>query len=378
VSVPLQTGLVAIDALVPIGRGQRELIVGDRQIGKTAVAIDAILNQDEGVVCVYCAIGQQTSQTARVVASLRERGALERCIVVVAGGDDPPGMNFIAPYSATSMAEWFMERGKDVLVVYDDLSRHARSYRELSLLLRRPPAREAFPGDIFYIHSRLLERSTHLVDSKGGGSMTALPVVETEAQNIAAYIPTNLVSITDGQIYLTPRLFDSGVMPPVDVGKSVSRVGGKAQLPAYRAVAGALRLSYAQFEELELFERFSSRLDPGTLASLERGRRIREALQQEQYHPMPVPQQVAVLVAVTSGVLDAVPLPGFRRLLARLRAAFAAELPQVAERMQSGASLEGSELEAILSLARRIIGEPEEGGAQGEGASGEGALGEGA
>ncbi len=244
VSVPLQTGIKVIDALIPVGRGQRELILGDRQTGKTAIALDTILNQREkNVLCVYCAIGQRASGVAKVIATLREQGALEYTIVVVTEGNDPPGLAYVAPYAATSIAEYFMQQGRDVLVVYDDLTHHARAYRELSLLLRRPPGREAFPGDIFYIHSRLLERATHLRQELGGGSLTALPIIETEAQDISAYIPTNLISITDGQIYLSPSLFELGVLPAVDVGKSVSRVGGKAQRAAYRAVAGDLKLS---------------------------------------------------------------------------------------------------------------------------------------
>ena len=295
VSVPLQTGIKAIDALIPIGRGQRELIVGDRQTGKTAIALDAILNQrDTGVVCVYCAIGQRTASVAKVIAELRARGALAYTTVVVTEGNDAPGLQYVAPYAATSIAEYFMTKGRDVLIVYDDLSHHARAYRELSLLLRRPPGREAFPGDVFYIHSRLLERSTHLRPELGGGSLTALPIVETEAQNIAAYIPTNLISITDGQIYLSPRLFELGVLPAVDVGKSVSRVGGKAQLPAYREVAGDLKLAYAQFEELESFSRFGAHPDEHTRAVLERGRAIRDALRQPEFSPLSAEEQIAV------------------------------------------------------------------------------------
>src|SRR6056297_210776 len=254
VNVPLQTGIKAVDAAIPIGRGQRELILGDRQTGKTAIAVDAILNQtDTGVISIYCAIGQRASAVARVLRSLRDHDAMQRTIVVVASSQDAPGLQFIAPYAATTMAEHFMRQGHDVLVVYDDLTRHARAYRELSLLLRRPPGREAYPGDVFYIHARLLERATHLRDTLGGGSMTALPIIETQAQNLSAFIPTNLISITDGQIYLSPRLFQKGILPAVDVGRSVSRVGGKAQRPAYRQVAGDLRLSYAQFRELEEF-----------------------------------------------------------------------------------------------------------------------------
>ncbi|MEO9231558.1 MAG: alternate F1F0 ATPase, F1 subunit alpha, partial [Devosia sp.] len=265
VDEPLQTGLKVLDALIPIGRGQRELILGDRRTGKTAIAVDTILNQrGKDVVCVYCAIGQRASAVAKLINVLRENDAMDYTVVVVAEGNDPPGLTYIAPYAATSIAEHFMEAGRDVLIVYDDLTQHARAYRELSLLLRRPPGREAFPGDIFYIHSRLLERATHLREGLGGGSLTALPIIETEAQDIAAYIPTNLISITDGQIYLSPSLFELGVLPAVDVGRSVSRVGGKAQRAAFRAVAGDLKLAYAQFEELETFARFGAHLDDDT------------------------------------------------------------------------------------------------------------------
>ena len=302
VSVPLQTGLKVIDALIPIGRGQRELILGDRQTGKTAIALDTILNQrGKDVVCVYCAIGQRASAVAKAVATLREKGALEYCVVVVTEGNDAPGLTYIAPYAATSIAEHFMELGRDVLIVYDDLTHHARAYRELSLLLRRPPGREAFPGDIFYIHSRLLERATRLSEDRGGGSLTALPIIETEAQDISAYIPTNLISITDGQIYLSPSLFELGVLPAVDVGRSVSRVGGKAQRAAYRAVAGDLKLAYAQFEELETFARFGARLDDDTRKIIEHGRRIRACLKQPEFSPVSVPEQIAMLLALDCG-----------------------------------------------------------------------------
>jgi len=289
VTVPLQTGLKVIDALIPIGRGQRELILGDRQTGKTAIAIDAIINQrNKNVICVYCAIGQRASSVAKVIATLQENGAMEYTVVVVTEGNNSAGLKYIAPYAATSIAEYFMEQGRDVLIVYDDLTEHARAYRELSLLLRRPPGREAFPGDIFYIHSRLLERSTHLNEELKGGSLTALPVIETEAQNISAYIPTNLISITDGQIYLSPKLFELGILPAVDVGKSVSRVGGTAQLPAYRSIAN-LKLEYAQYEELEAFARFGTRRDEHTGKIIEHGKRIRSCLKQQELLPMSVP-----------------------------------------------------------------------------------------
>ena len=260
VDTPLQTGIKVIDTLIPIGRGQRELILGDRQTGKTAIALDTIVNQKgQDIFCIYCAIGQRSSSVARALDELSRRGAMEYSLAVVVEGGDPPGLQFIAPYAATAMGEYFMQQGKDVLVVYDDLTRHAQAYRQLSLLLRRPPGREAFPGDIFYIHSRLLERSTHLKPEFGGGTLTALPVIETEAQNMSAYIPTNLISITDGQIYLSPDLFQKGILPAVDVGTSVSRVGGRAQMPSYRKVAGDLRLTYSQFQELEAFARFGTR-----------------------------------------------------------------------------------------------------------------------
>ncbi|HKK30661.1 MAG TPA: F0F1 ATP synthase subunit alpha, partial [Alphaproteobacteria bacterium] len=295
VQKPLQTGITAIDAAIPIGRGQRELIIGDRQTGKTAITVDTILNQrDTNVISIYCAIGQRASAVARVVQALREGGALERTVVLVASGEDAPGLQYIAPYAATTIAEHFMRRGEDVLVVYDDLTRHARAYRELSLLLRRPPGREAYPGDIFYLHARLLERSTHLRPEQGGGSLTALPIIETQAQNISAFIPTNLISITDGQIYLSPSLFEKGQLPAIDIGASVSRIGGKVQLPAYRAVAGDLRLFYSQFEELETFARFGTRLDEATRKKLTRGRRVRDVLQQTERDHFPVPEQIAV------------------------------------------------------------------------------------
>jgi F-type H+/Na+-transporting ATPase subunit alpha len=302
VSVPLETGIKVIDAIVPIGRGQRELLLGDRQTGKTSIAISAILNQrDKGVLCIYCAIGQKAASIAKVVSVLRDRGALAYSIVVVTEGNDPSGLQYIAPYAATSIAEHFMAEGRDVLIVYDDLTNHARAYRELSLLLKSPPGREAFPGDIFFIHSRLLERATHLDATLGGGSLTALPIVETEAQNISAYIPTNLISITDGQIYLSPALFELGILPAVDIGRSVSRVGGKAQLTAYRAVTGSLKLAYAQFEELENFARFGTRLDEASRNTLEHGERIREWFRQEEYDVLSMTAQIVTLLALTEG-----------------------------------------------------------------------------
>lgn len=354
VTVPLQTGIKVIDALIPIGRGQRELILGDRQTGKTAIAVDTLLNQkDKDVLGVYCAIGQRASAVAKVIDDLRKYGVMSSCIVMVATGEDPAGLQFAAPYAATTMAEYFMETGRDAVVVFDDLTQHSRAYRELSLLLRRPPGREAFPGDIFYIHSRLLERSTHLRDELGGGSLTALPIIETEAQNLSAYIPTNLISITDGQIYLSPDLFQKGNLPAVDVGKSVSRVGGRTQLPAYRAVAGDLRLSYAQFEELEAFSRFGTRLDETTRRTLEHGRRVREVLKQPEYVPIPVAEQVAILVGVNGGVFDDLGVERIAEVEKAVRLAAAEKLADLGGRIQEGAALSEADVTTLLELARK-------------------------
>ncbi|MBZ5611385.1 MAG: alternate F1F0 ATPase, F1 subunit alpha [Acidobacteriia bacterium] len=356
VTVPLQTGTKVVDALIPVGRGQRELILGDRQTGKSGIAVDCILNQKgKNVICIYCAIGQRSSSVAKVIADLRRFEAMSYSIVVVAGGDATPGLQFVAPYAATSMGEYFMRQGRDVLVVFDDLTCHARAYRELSLLLRRPPGRESFPGDIFYIHSRLLERYTHLRPELGGGSLTALPIVETEEQNISAYIPTNLISITDGQIYLTPDLFQKGILPAVDVGKSVSRVGGKAQPAAYRAVAGDLRLFYSQFEELEVFSRFGSRLDERTRQTLARGRAVREALKQPQFDPLPAAVQVAILVAATAGLFDNLAPRRVADASARIRETLREELPHIADSIEAGAQLSDLDREALLKLAEKAI-----------------------
>ena len=356
VTVPLQTGLKVVDALIPIGRGQRELILGERQTGKTAIAIDTILNQrGQDVVCVYCAIGQRASAVAKAVAVLKDKGAMAYTVVVVTEGNDPPGLAYIAPYAATSIAEHFMERGRDVLIVYDDLTQHARAYRELSLLLRRPPGREAFPGDIFYIHSRLLERATHLRAARGGGSLTALPIIETEAQNISAYIPTNLISITDGQIYLSPALFEMGVLPAVDVGKSVSRVGGKAQRASYRAVAGDLKLAYAQFEELETFARFGARLDEDSTKIIAHGRRIRACLKQLQSAPVPVAAQIAVLMALAEKLFDSVPLDHMSQAEQAVREA-AAQLPDALQaRFDTAAKLSDADRDTIVQIARTAL-----------------------
>jgi F-type H+-transporting ATPase subunit alpha len=356
VTVPLQTGIKVIDALIPIGRGQRELILGDRQTGKTAIAIDTILNQrGKDVLCVYCAIGQRGSAIAKAVATLQQKDAMAYTVVVVTEGNDPPGLAYIAPYAATSIAESFMEAGRDVLIVYDDLTHHARAYRELSLLLRRPPGREAFPGDIFYIHSRLLERATHLRRELGGGSLTALPIIETEAQNISAYIPTNLISITDGQIYLSPSLFELGLLPAVDVGKSVSRVGGKAQRAAYRAVAGDLKLAYSQFEELETFARFGARLDEDSRQVIAHGRRIRACLKQPEFAPVSMPAQIAVLLALTADLFDDVPLDRMTDAEQAVRRA-AAEIPaEVSERLDIADKLSDADRETIIEIARHAL-----------------------
>jgi F-type H+-transporting ATPase subunit alpha len=356
VTKPLQTGIKAIDALIPVGRGQRELILGDRQTGKSAIALDTIVNQrGQDVICIYCAIGQRASSVARAIGALRERGALEYTITVVTEGNDAPGLRYIAPYAATSIAEWFMQQGRDVLIVYDDLTHHARSYRELSLLLRRPPGREAYPGDIFYIHSRLLERSTHLVEELGGGSLTALPIIETEAENIADYIPTNLISITDGQIYLSPGLFELGVLPAVDIGKSVSRVGGKAQLPAFHEIAGPLKLAYSQFEEMEVFARFGTRLDDRTRAVINHGRRIRAILHQPEFEPLPVPDQIVLLAALTAGLFDAVPEERMPDAESALRAIVAALPPALLHRIASPDGLDENDRQTVVAHAREAL-----------------------
>jgi len=313
VGEPMQTGIKAIDSMIPVGRGQRELIIGDRGTGKTAVAIDAIINQkNTDVICIYCAIGQRAGKVRSVVETLREHGAMDYTIVVTANASDPAPMQYIAPYAATALAEHFMWQGKHTLVVYDDLSKQAQAYRQLSLVLRRPPGREAYPGDVFYLHSRLLERAAKLSDELGGGSLTALPIIETQGGDVSAYIPTNVISITDGQIFLEPDLFFSGVRPAVNVGISVSRVGGAAQIKAMKKVAGRLRLDLAQFRELEAFSQFGSDLDAATQRQLARGARTVEILKQPQYQPMPVENQVAVIYAVTNGYLDEIEIDKLR------------------------------------------------------------------
>jgi F-type H+/Na+-transporting ATPase subunit alpha len=313
VKEPMQTGLKAIDAMVPIGRGQRELIIGDRQTGKTAVAVDAIINQKgQDVICIYNAIGQKQSTVAQVVRILEDAGAMEFTIVVSAGASDPAPLLYISPYSACTMGEFFRDAGQHALVIYDDLSKHAQAYREISLLLRRPPGREAYPGDVFFLHSRLLERASKLRKELGGGSLTALPIIETQAGDLSAYIPTNVISITDGQIFLESDLFHQGVRPAINVGNSVSRVGGSAQVKAMRQVAGTLRLDLAQYRELAAFAQFGSDLDKSTMNQLNRGRRLVEVLKQPQYQPLPVEKQVAIIYAATNGYLDPVPVEQVR------------------------------------------------------------------
>ncbi|MEN8223483.1 MAG: F0F1 ATP synthase subunit alpha [Acidobacteriota bacterium] len=309
VKEPLQTGIKAIDAMIPIGRGQRELIIGDRQTGKTAIAIDAIINQKgQNMICVYVAIGQKQSTIAQVVKKLEETGAMEYSIVVVASSSNPAALQYIAPFAGCAMGEYFMNNGKHALLIYDDLSKHAVAYREISLLLRRPPGREAYPGDVFYLHSRLLERASKLNDNKGGGSLTALPIIETQASDVSGYIPTNVISITDGQIYLLPDLFNAGQRPAIDAGISVSRVGGSAQIKAMKQVAGSLRMDLAQYRELAAFTQFGSDLDKVTIAQLERGKRLSELLKQDEGLPLPVEKQIIMIFAGTNGYLDEFPV----------------------------------------------------------------------
>ena len=313
VNQPLQTGIKAIDALIPIGRGQRELIIGDRQTGKTAIAIDAIVNQKgQDVICIYVAVGQKESKVARILGELTKRGAMDYTIIVSAGASDPAALSFLAPYAGAAIGEYFMDQGKDVLVIYDDLSKHAWAYRQIALILRRPPGREAYPGDVFYLHSRLLERSAKMNSENGGGSLTALPIIETQAGDVSAYIPTNVISITDGQIYLESDLFHKGIRPALNVGLSVSRVGSAAQIKAMKQVAGTLRLDLAQFRELEASAQFGSDLDEKTRSLIERGRRSVEVLKQGQYSPLSVEQEVAVLYALSRGYLDTVPADKIR------------------------------------------------------------------
>jgi len=351
----LVTGIKAVDALIPIGRGQRELIVGDRAIGKTALAVDAILSQrGTDLISIYVAIGQKVSTVKRVMESLRNHGVMRQTIIVSADADDSPGLQYIVPYAATTMGEYFMRKGRDVLVIYDDLTRHARSYREISLLLRRPPGREAYPGDIFFIHSRLLERATRLKEEAGGGSLTAIPIVETQAKNISAYIPTNLISITDGQIFLDPDLFYKGVKPAIHVGKSVSRVGGKTQLPAIRAVAKQLRLDYAQFAELEIFTRFGASVEEKTQKKIERGRRIREILKQPRLDPLTAGEQVVILLSVDRGIVDDIPIEKLARFQKTLRETISPKHSELLEKVEKGEELQDTEWDALVKTVEAV------------------------
>ena len=356
VSQALQTGLIVIDAMLALGRGQRELIIGDRETGKTAIAVDTIVNQrDSGVVCVYCAVGQKMSSVTQVIEAVKRHGAPERCIFVVAASDDPPGLQWLAPYTACTMAEYFSERGGDALLVIDDLTSHAVIYRQLSLLLRNPPGREAYPGDIFYIHSRLLERAAKLSHERGGGSLTALPIAATEEGNISAYIPTNLISITDGQIVLEPRLFQEGQKPAINVGKSVSRVGGKTQASAMRKLAENLRLEYTQFLELEIFTRFGGMVDERTRRIIEHGRRSRAVLTQPQYSGLAMPDQVALLLALNEGMLDSLPLDKVTELRNSLTQWLAEKGAAAVARIKSAGDLDDATHAAIRSLMAELI-----------------------
>jgi len=357
VSEPLQTGITVIDAMIPLGRGQRELIIGDRKTGKTAIAVDTMINQRESdVICVYAAIGQKASSVDQVIESVRAHGDISRCIFVVGAADDAPGAQWIAPYSACTMAEYFRDRGHHVLLVLDDLTKHAIVYRQLSLLLRRPPGREAYPGDIFYVHSRLLERSAKLSKQLGGGSLTALPIAETQGGNLTAYIPTNLVSITDGQIYLEPKLFYEGQKPAVNVGLSVSRVGGKTQAPAMNHLARSIRLDYAQFLELEVFSRFGAMVDERTEKTLEHGRRIRAILQQRQYGPKSLVEQIALLLALNRNCLDTVPLTAIPAFKSRLGDWLGERCPGIADKVNESGDISDDEQDHLAAEIEALIG----------------------
>ena len=367
VKEPLQTGIKAIDSIIPIGRGQRELIIGDRQTGKTAIAIDTIINQKythtvqakergiKPVYCIYVAIGQRGSTVAQVVAKLEEHGAMEYTTVILATASDPSPLQFIAPYAGATLGEYFRDSGRHAVVIYDDLSKHAQAYRQVSLLLRRPPGREAYPGDVFYLHSRLLERASKLSDGLGGGSLTALPVIETQASDVSAYIPTNVISITDGQIYLEPGLFNSGVRPAINVGISVSRVGGNAQIKAMKKVAGRLRLDLAQYRELEAFAKFGSDLDKTTQAQLRRGSRLVELLKQGQYNPVPVEKQVVSIFVGTNGYLDELPLEQLRRFEREFLEMMELKYPDILGEIAEKKDLSGDVTQKLHSIAKQFV-----------------------
>ena len=347
----MQTGILAIDAMIPIGRGQRELIIGDRQTGKTAIAVDTIINQKgQNLICIYVAIGQKASSVTRVHNTLKKHGAMSHSIIVMATASDPAPLQYIAPYAGAAIGEYFMDQGKDVLIVYDDLSKHAVAYRALSLLLKRSPGREAYPGDVFYLHSRLLERACRLTKEYGGGSMTALPIIETLAGDVSAYIPTNVISITDGQIYLESDLFFSGQRPAINVGLSVSRVGGAAQKKAIKKTAGTLRIDLARFRELEIFTQFASDLDKSTKQTLDHGRRILELLKQPLYHPMSVSRQTIVLYLVTSGLLESIPIETIREFIDGYVERMLTEHPDVVDDIQTTGELSGVAIDAIRTV----------------------------
>ena len=356
VNTALNTGLLVIDAMLPLGRGQRELIIGDRETGKTAIAVDTMINQrDTNVVCVYCAVGQKTSSVTQVIAAVQRYGSPQRCIFVFAPSDDPPGIQWLAPYAACTMAEYFSEKGGDALLIIDDLSKHAVIYRQLSLLLRNPPAREAYPGDIFYIHSRLLERAAKLSPERGGGSLTALPIAATQEGNLSAYIPTNLISITDGQIVLDPRLFHEGQKPAVNVGKSVSRVGAKTQSPAMRKLAETLRLEYAQFLELEIFTRFAGMVDERTHDIIEHGRRIRAVLTQPQYEPLSLAHQVALLLAIDEKLIDRLPVDRVAELRTAIGEWLKTEGSESARGINATGNLDDSGRAALVAAVKELL-----------------------
>jgi F-type H+-transporting ATPase subunit alpha len=355
VKEPLQTGIKAIDAMIPIGRGQRELIIGDRQTGKTTIAIDTIINQKkEDVICVYVAIGQKQSTVAQVIKTLEDTGAIDYSIVVVASASEPAAMQYIAPYAGCAMGEYFMKKGKHSLLIYDDLSKHAVAYREISLLLRRPPGREAYPGDVFYLHSRLLERASKLNEDKGGGSLTALPIIETQASDVSAYIPTNVISITDGQIYLVPELFNEGQRPAIDVGISVSRVGGNAQIKAMKQIAGSLKLELAQFRELAAFIQFGADLDKATVAQIERGKRLSALLKQDQGVPMPVEEQILVIFAGTKGFIDEFPVDSIGKYEEKMLEFVHRDSPDILREIRSKKVIDSELEQSIVGMLKEF------------------------
>lgn len=359
---PLMTGLMAIDTMVPIGRGQRELIIGDRQTGKTAIAVDTMINQhrqNTGVINIYVAVGQKLSKIARLVERLKKEGVMDQTIVVATSAADPASLQYLAPYSATAMGEYFRDNGEHALIIYDDLSKHAAAYRQMSLLLRRPPGREAYPGDVFYLHSRLLERAAKMSDEKGAGSLTALPIIETQAGDISAYIPTNVISITDGQIFMETNLFYQGIRPAISVGLSVSRVGGSAQTKAVKSVAGTLRLSLAQFRELAAFAQFSTDLDAETKQRIERGQRLTELLKQPQYSPLGVWEQTSLLLAANEGIFDATPIDNIKPAQVAILAELHKEHRKPMETLNKGDKPEEKTKEAILRVAKRVAKEYE-------------------